>query len=60
VATGAQVDGRFKRRQSDADGSHRAKGAALPAGPARSEVVAAPTPGLFAGGGAEETAEAAE
>src|SRR5688500_9049331 len=63
VATGAQVDGRFKRRRSAADGSPKAKGAALPgtdSARSESEVVAAPTPGLFVGGAAEETAEAAE
>jgi cytoskeletal protein CcmA (bactofilin family) len=62
VATGAQVDGRFKRRQAEADGSRKAKLGVLPASsaPARSEVAAGPASGLFAGGAAEETAEAAE
>jgi cytoskeletal protein CcmA (bactofilin family) len=60
VATGAQVDGRFKRRQSEADGSRKAKLGALPvSGPGRTEPVAASTSSLFAGG-VEEAAEAAE
>jgi len=60
VSTGAQVDGRFKRRQGNEDGSGKAKIAAVPgARDARSDVTASPTPGLFMGG-AEEAAEAAE
>lgn len=54
VATGAQVDGRFKRRQGEADGSNRAK-SSLPGGTALLQA-----PGLFPGSQAEETAEAAE
>jgi cytoskeletal protein CcmA (bactofilin family) len=61
VSTGAQVDGRFKRRQIGEDGSSKAKMAAVPAArEAKSDVVASPTPGLFSGRAAEEAAEAAE
>ena len=60
VSTGAQVDGRFKRRQDDSDGSRKARMSALPVSGGASDVVASPTPGLFAGGAAEDAAEAAE
>jgi cytoskeletal protein CcmA (bactofilin family) len=60
VATGAQVDGRFKRRVGAGDGSRQAKAAAPEA--AQPKAVARPSQssGLFAGGSAETTAEAAE
>jgi cytoskeletal protein CcmA (bactofilin family) len=61
VSTGAQVDGRFKRRQGGEDGSSRAKIAAVPAArDSKSDVVASPTPGLFSGRAGEQAAEAAE
>ena len=61
VSTGAQVDGRFKRRQSGEDGSSKARTAALPAAEEpKGDVVAPSTPGLFTGRAAEEAAEAAE
>ena len=60
VSTGAQVDGRFKRRQGDGDGSGRARMEKLPAPKeSRGDVVAPSTPGLFSGR-TEEAAEAAE
>ena len=59
VSTGAQVDGRFKRRQSGEDGSGKAKMAAVPsAKESKSDVVASPTPGLFRAN--EDAVEAAE
>jgi cytoskeletal protein CcmA (bactofilin family) len=61
VSTGAQVDGRFKRRQSGDDGSAKAKMTAVPAATeTKGDVVGASTPGLFTGRAAEEAAEAAE
>jgi cytoskeletal protein CcmA (bactofilin family) len=62
VATGAQVDGRFKHRDGEADGSHKDGSAALPAAARPAQPVAAPPPptGLFAGSASEPTAEAAE
>lgn len=61
VSTGAQVDGRFKRRQSEGDGSGKAKIAAIPsAKEPKGDVVAPSTPGLFSGRATEEAAEAAE
>jgi len=61
VSTGAQVDGRFKRRAGAVDGSSSAKMTAVPvAARAKSDVIASPTPGLFSGSATEEAAEAAE
>jgi cytoskeletal protein CcmA (bactofilin family) len=60
VATGAQVDGRFKHRDGESDGSHVARSAALPADAKPAQPVAAPPSGLFAGSAPEPTAEAAE
>ena len=61
VSTGAQVDGRFKRRQGNEDGSGKARMTAVPAArESKGDVVAASTPGLFSGRAAEEAAEAAE
>jgi hypothetical protein len=61
VATGAQVDGRFKRRSGESDSSHKAKAAALSAhgrpAPGPEPIKA---PGLFAGAPPEQAAEAAE
>ena len=60
VSTGAQVDGRFKRRQGNEDGSGKARIKAVPAArESKSDVVAPSTPGLFSGR-SEETAQAAE
>src|SRR5687767_14776843 len=59
VATGAQVDGRFKHRDGESDGSHVARSAALPADTRPAQPVAPPS-GLFAGSAPEPTAEAAE
>jgi cytoskeletal protein CcmA (bactofilin family) len=53
VATGAQVDGRFKHRDGSADGSLKARTADLP-GPARpAQPVLVQPSGLFAGAAAE-------
>lgn len=61
VSTGAQVDGRFKRRQGNEDGSNKTRMTAVPAaGESKGDVVGASTPGLFSGRAAEEAAEAAE
>ena len=60
VSTGAQVDGRFKRRQGNEDGSGKAKMTAVPAArESKGDVVGPSTPGLFTGR-AEEATEAAE
>ena len=60
VSTGAQVDGRFKRRQGGEDGSGKARMKAVPAAmEAKGDVVSASTPGLFSGRAAEAV-EAAE
>lgn len=60
VSTGAQVDGRFKRRTGAIDGSSGARTAALTAGgTARPDTPALQAPGLFVEGQAEQ-AEAAE
>ena len=61
VSTGAQVDGRFKRRQGNEDGSARAKVSSVrverdPKG----DVVAPSTPGLFSTSANDVAAEAAE
>jgi len=64
VNTGAQVDGRFKRRRGDSDGSRKAKDAAGSEEPkAKAVAAAAPIgqgPQLFTGASAEQAAEAAE
>jgi cytoskeletal protein CcmA (bactofilin family) len=60
VATGAQVDGRFKHRDGESDGSHKARSAALPTDARPAQPAAAPPSGLFAGSAPEPTAEAAE
>ena len=59
VSTGAQVDGRFKRRAGGAEGSAKTRMSAVP-GKSQSDVIASPTPGLFSAGSSEEAAEAAE
>jgi len=60
VSTGAQVDGRFKRRTGAVDGSSGARTAALAtSGSARPDTPALQAPGLFVEGQAEQ-AEAAE
>jgi cytoskeletal protein CcmA (bactofilin family) len=58
VATGAQVDGRFKRRHGQSDGSNTAK-AALTGGKS-GETALLQAPGLFPGSRTEPAAEAAE
>lgn len=60
VATGAQVDGRFKHREGAADGSHSARTAAPSAGGKPVQPALIQPAGLFAGAQAEPTAEAAE
>lgn len=60
VATGAQVDGRFKHRDGEADGSHKARTAGLSAGVKPPQPALVQPAGLFAGAAAEPTAEAAE
>jgi cytoskeletal protein CcmA (bactofilin family) len=60
VSTGAQVDGRFKRRTGGADGSSGARTTALAIGKtARPDTPALQAPGLFVGARDEE-AQAAE
>ena len=61
VATGAQVDGRFKHREGAGDGSHIAKAAMPTAARPAQPLAAAPQPAsLFAGAAQDLTAEAAE
>jgi cytoskeletal protein CcmA (bactofilin family) len=59
VSTGAQVDGRFKRRAGASDGSRGARNATLAVGKAP-EIPALQAPGLFVGASEEQAAEAAE
>jgi cytoskeletal protein CcmA (bactofilin family) len=60
VATGAQVDGRFKHRDGAADGSLKARTADLPAAARPPQPVLVQPTGLFAGAAADPAAEAAE
>lgn len=61
VATGAQVDGRFKHREGAGDGSRQAKAVLpSPARPAEPPAIAPQPSSLFAGAAHEPTAEAAE
>jgi cytoskeletal protein CcmA (bactofilin family) len=60
VATGAQVDGRFKHRTGESDGSNKARTAAPPANARPVQPAAVQPAGLFTGSVAEPTAEAAE
>ena len=55
VATGAQVDGRFKHRDGESDGSLKARTADLPTVTKPAQPVAAAPTGLFAGPAAEPT-----